>query len=92
MIVWLFTYDMTVGPVAYAIVGEVSSTRLRNKTVSLSRASYNIFSVGFGVMMPYMLNPTAWNWVSSTLHQSLQRTDPDSDRGARSDSSGDQSA
>lgn len=55
MIIWLFTYDMTVGPVAYAIVGEVSSTRLRNKTISLSRMSYNIFSVGFGVMMPYML-------------------------------------
>jgi hypothetical protein len=55
MIVWLFTYDMTVGPVAYAIVGEVSSTRLRNKTISLSRLSYNVFSVAFGVMMPYML-------------------------------------
>lgn len=62
MIVWLFTYDGTVGPVAYAIVGEVSSTRLRNKTVGLSRISYNIFSVTFGVLTPYMLNPTEWNW------------------------------
>lgn len=55
MIIWLFTYDTTVGPLAYAIVGEVSSTRLRNKTIGLSRMSYNIFSVAFGVMMPYML-------------------------------------
>ncbi len=55
MIVWLFTYDMTVGPLAYAIVGEVSSTRLRNKTVGLSRMSYNVFSVMFGVLTPYML-------------------------------------
>ena len=55
MIVWLFLYDMTVGPLAYAIVGEISSTRLRNKTVALSRMSYNVFSVGFGVMTPYML-------------------------------------
>jgi len=62
MIVWLFTYDMTVGPLAYAIVGEVSSTRLRNKTVGLSRMSYNVFSVLFGVLTPYMLNPTEWNW------------------------------
>ncbi|ORX36064.1 general substrate transporter [Kockovaella imperatae] len=62
MVVWLFTYDLTVGPLAYAIVGETSATRLRNKTVALSRASYNVFSVAFGVMMPYMLNPTEWGW------------------------------
>ena len=44
MVIWLFTYDLTVGPLAYAIVGETSATRLRNKTVALSRASYNVFS------------------------------------------------
>ncbi|KAK6910430.1 hypothetical protein I203_104462 [Kwoniella mangroviensis CBS 8507] len=66
MIGWLFTYDMTVGPVAYAIVGETSSTRLRNKTVGLARASYNVFSICFGVLMPYMLNPTKWNWAGKT--------------------------
>ncbi|WWC61507.1 uncharacterized protein I303_104091 [Kwoniella dejecticola CBS 10117] len=66
MIGWLFTYDMTVGPLAYAIVGETSSTRLRNKTVGLARASYNVFSICFGVMMPYMLNPTQWNWAGKT--------------------------
>ncbi|WWC85147.1 uncharacterized protein L201_000004 [Kwoniella dendrophila CBS 6074] len=66
MIGWLFTYDMTVGPVAYAIVGETSSTRLRNKTVGLARASYNVFSICFGVLMPYMLNPTKWNWEGKT--------------------------
>jgi SP family general alpha glucoside:H+ symporter-like MFS transporter len=56
MIVWLFIYDMSVGPLAYTIVGETSSTRLRNKTVALSRMSYNVFSVCFGVLMPYMLS------------------------------------
>ena len=55
MIIWLFTYDMTVGPLAYTIIGESSSTRLRNKTVGLSRMSYNVFSVTFGVLTPYML-------------------------------------
>jgi len=55
MIIWLFVYDSTVGPLAYAIVGEVSSSRLRSKTIALSRLSYNVFSVTFGVMMPYML-------------------------------------
>ncbi|WVQ95848.1 hypothetical protein IAU59_002947 [Kwoniella sp. CBS 9459] len=66
MIGWLFTYDMTVGPLAYAIVGETSSTRLRNKTIGLARASYNVFSVCFGVLMPYMLNPGKWNWAGKT--------------------------
>ena len=66
MIVWLFIYDLTVGPLAYAIVGEVSATRLRNKTVGLSRASYNVFSVAFGVFMPYCLNPTELNWQGKT--------------------------
>jgi len=55
MVVWLFTYDLTVGPLAYAIVGEISSTRLRNKSIALARMSYNVFSVTFGVMTPYML-------------------------------------
>jgi SP family general alpha glucoside:H+ symporter-like MFS transporter len=59
MIVWLFIYDMSVGPLAYTIVGETSSTRLRNKTVALSRMSYNVFSVCFGVLMPYMLSESA---------------------------------
>ncbi|KAK4687230.1 MFS transporter, SP family, general alpha glucoside:H+ symporter, partial [Tremellales sp. Uapishka_1] len=62
MILWLFVYDTTVGPLAYCIVGEVSSTRLRNKTVGLSRIGYNVFSITFGVLTPYMLNPTAWGW------------------------------
>ncbi|ORY27080.1 putative alpha-glucoside transport-related protein [Naematelia encephala] len=62
MVIWLFVYDMTVGPTAYVIVGETSSTRLRNKTVGLSRLSYNCFSICFGVMSPYMLNPTEWGW------------------------------
>lgn len=81
MIGWLFVYDMTVGPLAYTIVGEVSSTRLRNKTIALSRLGYNLCSVAFGVstpgsstgvadrsqvMMPYMLNPTAWDLRGKT--------------------------
>jgi len=63
MVAWLFIYDLTVGPLAYTIVGESSSTRLRNKTVALSRLSYNLCSVAFGVITPYMLNPTQWNWA-----------------------------
>jgi SP family general alpha glucoside:H+ symporter-like MFS transporter len=45
IMVWVMIYDFTVGPLAYAIVGETSSTRLRAKTVALSRNAYYIVVV-----------------------------------------------
>lgn len=44
------------------IVGEVSSTRLRSKTVGLARNLYNIVGIVAGILNTYMMNPTAWNW------------------------------
>lgn len=66
MIIWLFVYYMTVGPICYAIIGEVSSTRLRNKSVCLSRIAYYIGQIVCNVVNPYMLNPTAGNWKGKT--------------------------
>jgi len=43
-------------------VPEIPSTRLRVKTVVLSRFSYNATFLIANVLMPKMLNPTAWNW------------------------------
>ena len=62
IMIWIFVYDFTVGPVAYCVAGEVSSARLRGKTVGLARNAYNIWGVVAGVIQPYMLNPLAWNW------------------------------
>lgn len=59
------------------IVGEVSSTRLRSKTVGLARNGYNVVGIVAGVLNTYMMNPLAvssrgshtdsanipqWNW------------------------------
>lgn len=44
------------------IVGESSQTRLRQKTVALSRNAFYVCSIVSGVVSPYMLNPTNWNW------------------------------
>lgn len=52
LLVYTFVYDFTVGPVCYAIVAEVSSTRLRPKTVVLARMVYNIFGVVNGIIVP----------------------------------------
>ncbi|KAJ5649623.1 uncharacterized protein N7484_003346 [Penicillium longicatenatum] len=62
LLVYTFFYDSTVGPVCYSLVSEIPTTRLRIKTVVLSRNLYNCFSIVNGVIIPYMLNVDAWNW------------------------------
>lgn len=55
-------YNATLGPVCYCIIAEVGSTRLRQKTVALSRVAYQIINIICGIIMPRMLSPTSWNW------------------------------
>ncbi|WVQ69635.1 uncharacterized protein L199_007855 [Kwoniella botswanensis] len=62
ILIWVLVYDFSVGPIAYCVVGEVSSTRLRSKTVGLARNLYNILSVVSGILNTYQMNPDAWNW------------------------------
>jgi SP family general alpha glucoside:H+ symporter-like MFS transporter len=66
MIVWLLVYYLTVGPICYAIITEVSSTRLRSKSVCMSRVAYYIAQIFCNVVNPYMLNPTAGDWKGKT--------------------------
>ncbi|RSH80714.1 hypothetical protein EHS25_007049 [Saitozyma podzolica] len=60
--VWVFTWDAAVTTTAYAIVGEVPSTRLRGKTVGLARNLYNVAGLVGGIINTYSVNPDAWNW------------------------------
>lgn len=62
LLVFTFTYDSTVGPVCYSLVAELSSTRLRTKSVVVARSVYNIGSIITNILTPRMLNPSAWNW------------------------------
>lgn len=66
LLVFTAVFDLTVGPVCYAIVGEVSSTRLRQKTIVLARMTYNIMGVVCNVLTPLQLNPGSWNWGAKT--------------------------
>ncbi|RSL85679.1 hypothetical protein CEP52_016062 [Fusarium oligoseptatum] len=61
-LIWLLTFSLTIGPVGWAIPAEVSSTRLRSKTVVLARTAYYIAQIVANVIQPYMMNPVAWNW------------------------------
>lgn len=62
LLLYTFTYDATVGPVCYSLVSELSSTRLRGKTIVLARNLLNITSIIINIITPRMLNPSAWNW------------------------------
>jgi SP family general alpha glucoside:H+ symporter-like MFS transporter len=62
LLVFAFTYDGTVGPVCYSLVAEMSSTRLRAKTIVIARNVYNIAGIVTNVLTNYMLSPTAWDW------------------------------
>lgn len=66
MLLWLLVYYLTVGPICYAIISETSSTRLRNKSVCLSRIAYYLCQIITNVVNPYMLNPTAGDWKGKT--------------------------
>lgn len=66
MLLWLLVYYLTVGPICYAIIGESSSTRLRNKSICLSRIAYYLGQIVTYVVNPYMLNPTAGDWKGKT--------------------------
>ncbi|OAA74882.1 Sugar/inositol transporter [Akanthomyces lecanii RCEF 1005] len=62
LLVYTFFYDCTVGPVCYSLVSEISSTRLRTKSVVFARNMYNIASIATNIITPRMLNPSAFNW------------------------------
>lgn len=62
LLVFALSYNCTVGPVCYSIVAEISSTRLRQKTVVLARTSYNLCSLLNNSLLPLQLNPLAFNW------------------------------
>lgn len=66
LLIYTFTYDITVGPVCYSLVAEIPSTRLKTKTIVLARNVYNVMGIINGIIMPYMLNPTAWDWKGKT--------------------------
>ncbi|CAK7227066.1 hypothetical protein SCUCBS95973_006414 [Sporothrix curviconia] len=61
-LLWYCVYELTIGPIAYIVVGEISATRLRSQTVGLARNAYNLVTIINTVVGPYILNPTEGNW------------------------------
>ncbi|CAK7199135.1 hypothetical protein SEUCBS139899_001807 [Sporothrix eucalyptigena] len=65
-ILWVLVYSLTLGPIAYSFISEISSTRLRPLTVCLARTFYQIVNVFSQVVEPQFMNPTALNAKGKT--------------------------
>ncbi|OAA44120.1 Sugar/inositol transporter [Metarhizium rileyi] len=59
---WTFVYQMTVGPICFVVISEISATRLRERTIAIATAVQACASIVFTVAMPYMLNSNEANW------------------------------
>ncbi|KAK9241517.1 hypothetical protein V1506DRAFT_510360 [Lipomyces tetrasporus] len=59
--VWTVIFQLSAGQLGWVLPAEIGSTRLRQKTVCLTRNTYYLVSLGLGTLEPYFINPTKWN-------------------------------
>jgi SP family general alpha glucoside:H+ symporter-like MFS transporter len=62
LLFYTLVYDLTVGSICYSLVAQLSSTRLRSKTIVLAGNCFTISALVTNTLVPRMLNPSAWNW------------------------------
>jgi SP family general alpha glucoside:H+ symporter-like MFS transporter len=55
-------YNLSIGVLAFTIFSEVSSTRLRGRTVALAKNVNAVSGIVVGVVGPYFINPENLNW------------------------------
>ncbi|KAI9727582.1 MAG: hypothetical protein M1834_008021 [Cirrosporium novae-zelandiae] len=60
-VIYAFIYFMTIGAMAYVLLGEVSSPALRAKSASLATVVQSIFGIIMNVAVPYMVTPDEAN-------------------------------
>jgi hypothetical protein len=82
LIVLNFIYNCTIGPSTYTIIGEISSTRLRQKTIVLARASYKAINIVAGILNPRMLCELLLFVTKLGLTSSSPRLEPWSEVGS----------
>ncbi|KAJ9144194.1 Maltose permease [Pleurostoma richardsiae] len=60
-VIYSFVYFLTIGAVAFVILGEVSSLALRARTTAMATATQAIFGIIMFFAVPYMVNPDEGN-------------------------------
>lgn len=66
LMVTIITFSLGAWPASYAIAGETSSLRLRAKTQALGILSYNVASIIFNLILPYIYNPDSGDLRAKT--------------------------
>lgn len=61
ILVYCFWYNVTIGATAYTILCEVSTSRLRIKTISIGLALQNVLNTMWSFTLPYLFNPDQLN-------------------------------
>lgn len=54
------------GAITNTLCSEIPSTLLRSKSIVIARFTYSTTGIAAGVLTPYQLNSTAWNWGAKT--------------------------
>lgn len=60
-VIYAFVYFMTIGAMAFVLLGETSSTALRAQTTALATATQAICGLVMNFAVPYMVNPDEGN-------------------------------
>ncbi|KAK2810585.1 hypothetical protein FQN50_002842 [Emmonsiellopsis sp. PD_5] len=60
-VIYSFVYFLTIGAVAFVLLGEVSSLVLRARTTALATATQAVFGIIMFFVVPYMVNPDSGN-------------------------------
>ncbi|KAK3075017.1 hypothetical protein LTR53_002052 [Teratosphaeriaceae sp. CCFEE 6253] len=61
MLIWNFCYGLSVGPVTFVILCEVSATKVRSKTIALATATQALMGIVMTIVIPYLINPDQAN-------------------------------
>lgn len=54
MLVWNFCYDLSVGPICFVILCEVSATKVRSKTIAIATAVQAMLAIVMTIVIPYV--------------------------------------
>jgi sugar porter (SP) family MFS transporter len=60
-VIWAFVYFFSIGAMAFAVLGETSSSALRAPTMALATATQSVMGVAMNFAIPYMINPDEGN-------------------------------
>jgi sugar porter (SP) family MFS transporter len=60
-VIYAFVYFMTIGAMAFVLLGETSSTMLRAKTMALATAVQAVCGLVMSIAIPYLMNPDEAN-------------------------------